>query len=166
MDKSVLIYGLLIATLLLTLAFAAPATADVSAPSLFGNCADGSSVDIYTIKNKKGIVAKVMTLGATLVELHVPDKEGKPANVVLGFDSVADYQSDKNQYFGCTTGRVASRTPRSAAVFSAARTHGWPSIPTMSVKSSYEQMSSVDTRSVPTCSHTWGSRPPGRVLGV
>ena len=48
-------------------------------------------------------------LGATLVELHVPDKSGKTANVVLGFDDVAGYQSDRNQYFGCTAGRVANR---------------------------------------------------------
>jgi aldose 1-epimerase len=44
-----------------------------------------------------------------VVELHVPDKNGKVEDVVLGFDSVAGYESDDNQYFGCTTGRVANR---------------------------------------------------------
>jgi aldose 1-epimerase len=44
-----------------------------------------------------------------VTEINVPDKKGKFANVVLGFDDVAGYQSDKNQYFGCTVGRVANR---------------------------------------------------------
>jgi len=50
-----------------------------------------------------------MTLGATITEINVPDKQGKLANVAFGFDSVKDYESDKNQYFGCTVGRVANR---------------------------------------------------------
>src|SRR5438128_4913493 len=41
--------------------------------------------------------------------MNVPDKPGKFANVALGFDDVAGYQSDKNQYFGCTVGRVCNR---------------------------------------------------------
>ena len=44
-----------------------------------------------------------------MTELHVPDKAGKTADVVLGWDNVAGYESDGNQYFGCTTGRVANR---------------------------------------------------------
>jgi len=88
--------------------FASPATADVTSAN-FGKTADGSPVEVWTLKNKHGMVARIMTLGATLTELHVPDKKGKTADVVLGFDDVAGYQSDANQYFGCTTGRVANR---------------------------------------------------------
>ena len=65
-------------------------------------------MELYTITSP-GIEAKVMTRGATLVELHVPDKDGKKADVVLGFDDIAGYESDANQYFGCTTGRVCNR---------------------------------------------------------
>lgn len=75
----------------------------------FGKTKDGEPVELYTISNGKGIVAKVMTRGATLVELHVPDKEGKSGDVILGFDTVAGYESEDNQYFGCTTGRVCNR---------------------------------------------------------
>jgi aldose 1-epimerase len=107
MDKSML--TIVVASLLLTICFAAQARADVTGPAPFGKTADGKAVETYTIKNKKGMTAKLMALGATLVELHVPDKAGKFANVVLGFDDVAGYESDKNQYFGCTTGRVANR---------------------------------------------------------
>jgi aldose 1-epimerase len=78
-------------------------------PAPFGKTADGTPVEVFTLKNANGMVAKIMTLGATLIELEVPDKKGKLADVVLGFDNVAGYQSDDNQYFGCTTGRVANR---------------------------------------------------------
>jgi aldose 1-epimerase len=60
-------------------------------------------------KNSSGMSAKWITRGATLAELHVPDRDGKLADVVLGFDDVAGYQSGDNQHFGCTTGRYANR---------------------------------------------------------
>ena len=64
---------------------------------------------IWTLENRNGLIAKVTDYGATLVEMHVPGKDGKLADVVNGFDSVAGYQGDGNQYFGCTTGRVCNR---------------------------------------------------------
>src|SRR5476649_1237757 len=86
-----------------------PAIAEVIGPTPFGKTADGTPVETYTLKNKNGVTVKIMTLGATITEINVPDKKAKFANVVLGFDDVAGYQSDKNQYFGCTVGRVANR---------------------------------------------------------
>jgi aldose 1-epimerase len=75
----------------------------------FGKTADGQDVEVYTLKNESGAIVKLITLGATLTEMHVPDKDGKSADVVLGFDDVAGYQSEDNQYFGVTAGRVANR---------------------------------------------------------
>lgn len=75
----------------------------------FGKTKDGEAVEIYTLANKSGFSAKVMTRGATLVSLMVPDKDGKLADVLLGFDDVSGYESEDNQYFGCTTGRVCNR---------------------------------------------------------
>ncbi|MBW8015195.1 MAG: galactose mutarotase [Planctomycetes bacterium] len=74
----------------------------------FGKLDDGRQVDIFTLTNANGIKAKVMTLGATLVSLEVPDKDGNMADVVLGFDTAAEYPQ-KSPYFGCTTGRYANR---------------------------------------------------------
>ena len=74
----------------------------------FGKTKLGQAVEIYTLTNGT-LTAKVMTRGATLVQLHVPDKNGEVADVVLGFDSVEGYESDENQYFGCTAGRVCNR---------------------------------------------------------
>jgi aldose 1-epimerase len=65
-------------------------------------------VEIYTLTNRHGMTAKVMTYGATLTELVVPDKAGKPADVVLGFDKLEPYLAG-TPYFGATVGRVGNR---------------------------------------------------------
>ncbi|MBI3409923.1 MAG: galactose mutarotase [Planctomycetes bacterium] len=80
-----------------------------SGPAAFGKTSGGEKVEMVTLTNKNGMVAKFITRGAALAELQVPDKDGKLANVVLGFDNAAGYESDANQYFGCVTGRVANR---------------------------------------------------------
>ncbi|HEX2972876.1 MAG TPA: aldose epimerase family protein [Tepidisphaeraceae bacterium] len=74
----------------------------------FGTLPNGTTVDLYTLTNAHGMVAKVMNYGATLVELHVPDKNGKVADVVLGFDDLKSYV-ERNPLFGSTVGRVANR---------------------------------------------------------
>ena len=74
----------------------------------FGKTADGESVELYTMVNKNGVTAKVMTYGALLTELHVPGRDGKLEDVVLGFDSLDEYLAG-HPYFGATTGRVANR---------------------------------------------------------
>jgi aldose 1-epimerase len=83
--------------------------AEVTGPTPFGKTADGTPVELYTLKSANGMTAKVITYGATLTELHVPDKKGQTADVVLGCDDMAGYQSDANQFFGATTGRVCNR---------------------------------------------------------
>ena len=75
----------------------------------FGTTREGKAVQVYTLKNANGVVAKVMTLGATLTEFHVPDRNGNSVDVVLGFDDASGYESTNNDYFGCTAGRVANR---------------------------------------------------------
>ncbi len=89
--------------------FALPAVAEKPTAEPFGKTKDGAPVELYTIKGSQGLVAKVMTRGATLVQLHVPDAAGKTADVLLGFDDVSGYESEDNQYFGNTTGRVCNR---------------------------------------------------------
>ncbi|MFQ5505276.1 MAG: aldose epimerase family protein [Planctomycetota bacterium] len=75
----------------------------------FGRTRAGTLVHAYDLVNRNGLRARVMTYGATLVEMHVPDRNGVLADVVLGFEDVSGYESERNQYFGCTTGRVANR---------------------------------------------------------
>ena len=73
----------------------------------FGN-ADGKNVDLYTLSNGNGLVAKVATYGAILTGLEVPDRNGKSGDVVLGFDDLASYLGG-GAYFGATVGRVGNR---------------------------------------------------------
>ena len=74
----------------------------------YGTTKDGQAVDLYTLTNANGVIAKVMTYGALLTELHVPDRTGQMADVVLGFTSLQGYEAD-HPYFGATIGRVANR---------------------------------------------------------
>jgi aldose 1-epimerase len=98
--------------ILLTCAVTSFANAQKPTSEPFGVTKGGTSVELYTLKSSKGLIAKVMTRGATLVQLHVPDKNGKSADVVFGFDDVAGYESEDNSYFGCSTGRVCNRIAR------------------------------------------------------
>ncbi len=74
----------------------------------FGKLPDGTEVDLYTLTNARGMVAKVATYGGIVTELHVPDRNGKLGDVVLGFDNLEAYLKG-HPYFGCITGRVANR---------------------------------------------------------
>ncbi len=74
----------------------------------FGKTQDGTEVNLYTIKNDNGVTAEVTNFGAILVGLFVPDKAGKTADVVLGFDSVEGYFKN-GSFFGATIGPSANR---------------------------------------------------------
>lgn len=67
-----------------------------------------SGARVATLDNGRGIRAKVMSFGATLLELHAPDRAGEPQDVVLGFDDPAAYRQ-MHPYFGATVGRFANR---------------------------------------------------------
>ena len=77
----------------------------------FGTTKSGQQVHLYVMTNHNGMVAKVMTWGALLTELQVPDRSGKPGNVVLGFDNFATYEAG-HPFFGAIAGRVANRIAR------------------------------------------------------
>jgi aldose 1-epimerase len=78
----------------------------------FGKTSGGISVSRYVLTNKLGVEAVVINYGATLVSLKVPDRAGKSADVVLGYDSVEGYEQGKS-YFGGTIGRYGNRIARS-----------------------------------------------------
>ena len=74
----------------------------------FGALPDGTPVDIYTLTNKHGLEARVMTYGAILVSLRLPDRAGRFDDVTLGFDDLAGYLGG-HPYFGATIGRYGNR---------------------------------------------------------
>lgn len=74
----------------------------------FGQTKDGKPVTEYKITNSSGSYISVLNFGAILKNIAVPDKNGKLTDVVLGYDNLADYESNPN-YFGATIGRNANR---------------------------------------------------------
>jgi aldose 1-epimerase len=69
---------------------------------------EGVGVSLYTLRNARGVFAKVSDYGATLTELWVPDRNGSVGNVVLGFDRLDQYVA-ATFYMGAVLGRVANR---------------------------------------------------------
>jgi len=99
-------------TPLLALALAAcssmPSTPSSVTVSPFGVDQSGRPATRWTLR-AGGVEVDVTDHGATLVAVRTPDRAGFLQDVVLGFDDVSGYESDQNQYFGCTTGRVCNR---------------------------------------------------------
>jgi len=77
-----------------------------SAP--FGTTADGTPVEIYTLRNTHGLEARILTYGGILQSLYVPDRNGKLGDVTLGYDNLQGYL-DKTPYFGALIGRYGNR---------------------------------------------------------
>jgi aldose 1-epimerase len=76
--------------------------------SPYGKLPDGQAVEAFELVNAHGMRAHLITYGALLTRLEVPDADGKRVDVVLGFDNLAGYAGD-HPYFGATIGRVANR---------------------------------------------------------
>ncbi|HLT91018.1 MAG TPA: aldose epimerase family protein [Woeseiaceae bacterium] len=87
---------------------AASALAAQATTSAFGTLADGTPIAAVELTNAQGFMARVITLGATLQALSVPDARGQSADIVLGYDEAQQYL-DQPQYFGATVGRYANR---------------------------------------------------------
>lgn len=74
----------------------------------FGKMPDGKQVDLYTLTNPNGLRARITNYGAILVSMEVPDRKGKLADVVLGFETLDGYLGE-HPYFGAIVGRYANR---------------------------------------------------------
>ena len=87
-----------------------PAFAEAAsvASKLFGKTADGSEVTLFELINDNGLRATVIDYGAILVDLEVPDRNGKLADINLGFDELDPYIK-RNPLFGAVVGRYANR---------------------------------------------------------
>lgn len=76
--------------------------------SLFGTLADGRQSFLYAIVNKNGMRADILDYGAIVQSLHVKDKKGNLADVVLGYDTLDGYVKDEF-YIGAIVGRYGNR---------------------------------------------------------
>jgi aldose 1-epimerase len=93
----------------LLLSQAAPAAAARYREEAWGSLSDGRKITRYTLTNAKGASASFMPLGAAVLSLTVPDRNGQMADVVLGYDKPGDYNTNNSPMFGLTIGRYANR---------------------------------------------------------
>ena len=80
----------------------------VTSKSEYAKLPDGREVYQYTLTNSRGSTAKIITFGAIVTSLTMPDRSGKMEDIVLGYDSLKGYLTDKS-YFGAIVGRCANR---------------------------------------------------------
>jgi aldose 1-epimerase len=76
--------------------------------SVFGTLPDGGVVELYRLSNSKGMQVSVINYGGIITSIQVPDRNGKRADVVLGYDSLGGYVKNPS-YFGALVGRYANR---------------------------------------------------------
>jgi aldose 1-epimerase len=76
--------------------------------SPFGITADGQAVDRYRLVNANGIEVDIINFGGVITALKTPDRHGRLADIVLGFDSVEEYAAE-GPYLGAIIGRCANR---------------------------------------------------------
>lgn len=74
----------------------------------FGTLPDDETVAAITLRNRRGVTARIITYGASLQSVEVPDRAGALADVTLGHATLQEYL-DQPQYLGSTVGRVANR---------------------------------------------------------
>ncbi len=80
----------------------------VATAAVFGKTREGAEVSLFTLTGPRGISAKVIELGGTLISLEVPDRTGKPANIVQGLASLDAYLA-RPSVAGAIVGRYANR---------------------------------------------------------
>ena len=93
------------------MAQATPEASPVAGPGVtsepFGE-ADGQAVERYTLTNANGMSVAILTYGATVQSIMVPDRDGNPGSVALGFDNLDSFVTE-SPYFGAIVGRYANR---------------------------------------------------------
>ncbi|HUO22115.1 MAG TPA: aldose epimerase family protein [Caulobacteraceae bacterium] len=104
---------------LMLLAAATPVRAAEARQEVFGQL-DGRPVGAVVLTNKAGMKARIIAYGAAIQELDVPDRDGRPADVVLSYPDMTGFLK-KPQYFGATAGRYANRIAKGAFILDGQR---------------------------------------------
>lgn len=81
----------------------------IIAESSFKTKHQDKDISLYTLKNKNGLVVQITNYGAIIVSLYVPDRNGKLADIVQGYDNITDYIEGNGPYMGAVCGRCANR---------------------------------------------------------
>src|SRR5580700_869103 len=111
MNVGIILRTIAISGLFLAVTITAEAKTKVTSQP-FGKMPDGTPVDIYTLSDG-AFEARIATYGGIVVSLKTPDRSGKTADVVLGFDDVdgyvANFNGPSDAFFGAIIGRYANR---------------------------------------------------------
>jgi aldose 1-epimerase len=111
---------LVVAAVLLTVAVPSGCRRDSAEPALlpaaasrvsrapFGTVPGGPAIELFTLTNPGGVEVRAMTYGGIIVSLRVPDRRRQLDDIVLGFDTAAEYAAG-HPYFGAIVGRYANR---------------------------------------------------------
>jgi hypothetical protein len=84
-------------------------------------------VDLYTLTSRNGLVAKITNLGGHLTELHLPDRSGQLADIVLGHGTLEPYLDHRtNPYFGSIVAGPPTASPRASSPSTASSTRSTP----------------------------------------
>jgi aldose 1-epimerase len=102
------VFCTLMALMLVPAAAAFALVPDAPSKEAWGQTDDGRAVDRYTLTNAAGAEVDVITWGAIVTRIVVPDRTGKKDDVVLGFDTLAGYLG-QHPYFGAVVGRYGNR---------------------------------------------------------
>jgi aldose 1-epimerase len=100
--------GLLAIAMIPDISLSAPTVKPAITAAPFGALPDGRAVEIYTLRNRRGMEARIMTYGGVVTSLRAADRHGEFADVVLGYDSLDGYLKD-SPYFGALIGRYGNR---------------------------------------------------------
>src|ERR1700756_813276 len=76
----------------------------------YGKTPEGQAVELFTLRNRSGTEAQITNYGGIVTSLKTADKNGRFADVVLGYDTLADYVKSRNgPYLGALIGRYGNR---------------------------------------------------------
>ena len=78
----------------------------------FGDLPDGRKVKEFILSNENGLSVSVLNYGGIIRSIKAPDKNGRPGEIILGYDNLSDYLSD-SAYLGAVIGRYANRIAKS-----------------------------------------------------
>ncbi len=106
--KKVTLLVFLLVSIGLSCAYALVPAKPTITKTIYGEI-DGQKIYLYTLTNSNGMVVKVINYGATITDIITPDRDKKMGSVVLGFDSLKQYQGRNNALLGAVVGRVANR---------------------------------------------------------
>lgn len=85
------------------------ASANIPDTAAFDSTINGKKTTLFILKNKNNATAAITNYGGKIVSFFVPDKDGKPTDVVLGYKNITDYVNGKQAYFGALIGRYGNR---------------------------------------------------------